>query len=58
MELWASLGNYEGRISKWVNEPDNGMYDALNEGIRMATGDVIGFLHADDMYAGRESQRS
>jgi len=39
------------RISKWVSGPDNGIYDALNKGIRMATGDVIGFLHADDLYA-------
>ncbi len=34
-----------------VSEPDNGIYDALNKGIRMATGDVVGFLHADDIYA-------
>lgn len=34
-----------------VSEPDNGIYDALNKGIRMASGDVIGFLHADDLYA-------
>lgn len=33
-----------------ISEPDNGMYDALNKGIRMARGTVIGFLHADDMY--------
>jgi glycosyltransferase len=38
-------------VSRVVSEPDNGIYDALNKGIRMATGDVIGFLHADDMYA-------
>ncbi|MCL5023038.1 MAG: glycosyltransferase [Nitrospirae bacterium] len=34
-----------------VSEPDNGIYDALNKGIRLATGDVVGFLHADDLYA-------
>ena len=45
------IKDYEGRISKWVSEPDNGIYDALNKGIGMATGDIIGFLHADDMYA-------
>ena len=33
-----------------VSEPDDGIYDALNKGIRLATGDVIGFLHADDVY--------
>jgi len=37
--------------AKILSEPDNGIYDALNKGIRMATGDVIGFLHADDFYA-------
>ena len=33
-----------------LSEPDNGIYDALNKGIRRATGDVVGFLHADDFY--------
>ena len=33
-----------------LSEPDNGIYDALNKGIARATGDVVGFLHADDFY--------
>ena len=36
---------------KWVSEPDNGTYDAMNKGIRMATGDVVGILNADDVLA-------
>src|SRR3569623_826747 len=38
-------------LAKLICEPDRGVYDALNKGIRAATGDVIGFLHADDEYA-------
>lgn len=34
---------------KWLSEKDNGMYDAINKGIKMATGDVVGILNADDM---------
>ncbi|WP_372798412.1 glycosyltransferase family 2 protein, partial [Pontiella sp.] len=36
---------------QWVSEPDKGIYDALNKGVRMATGDFVGFLHADDVLA-------
>lgn len=34
-----------------LSEKDNGLYDALNKGLRMATGNIIGILHADDYYA-------
>jgi len=45
------IKKYEHGISKWISEPDHGVYDAINKGIRMATGDVIGILHSDDFYA-------
>jgi glycosyltransferase len=45
------LESYGTRISKWVSEKDNGIYDAMNKGLRMATGDYTGFLHADDILA-------
>ncbi len=38
-------------ITKWISEKDEGLYDALNKGIRMATGDVIGLIHSDDFLA-------
>lgn len=40
---------------KWISEPDRGMYDAINKGINMATGDVVGILNADDVLAEDET---
>ena len=44
------IREYEGRISTIISEPDHGMYEAINKGIRVATGDVIGLLHSDDFF--------
>lgn len=44
---------YSHRITKLVSEPDKGLYDAMNKGILMATGDIVGMLNADDLYANR-----
>lgn len=40
---------------RWVSEKDNGIYDALNKGLRMATGEAIGCLHSDDVFYSSES---
>lgn len=40
---------FNGRM-RWISEPDKGIYDAMNKGIRMSTGDVIGILNSDDFY--------
>jgi glycosyltransferase len=42
------IKEYENRISKFISEPDNGMYDAINKGIKMASGTIIGLIHAGD----------
>lgn len=44
----AIINRYRGRISHIISEPDNGMYEGINKGIRAATGDIIGLLHSDD----------
>lgn len=46
------LEQHRQQLAILVSEPDAGLYDALNKGIARCTGDVVGFLHADDLYAG------
>jgi glycosyltransferase len=45
------IRNYEKDIAKWISEPDRGMYDAINKGMKIATGDIIGILNSDDILA-------
>lgn len=48
------IHSYKEKISKFISEKDNGLYDALNKGIAMATGDIIGVLHSDDFYTNHQ----
>ena len=47
----AVIERHRAGLAKVVCEPDRGLYDALNKGLRHASGDVVGFLHADDTFA-------
>lgn len=41
---------HSGLVTRWVSEPDNGISDAFNKGIALATGEIIGIINADDYY--------
>lgn len=45
------ISSYADRLAVFVSERDGGIYEALNKGIRLSTGDVVGFLHSDDLLA-------
>ena len=44
------IKKYEDKIDYWVSEKDDGIYDAMNKGIKFSRGDIIGILNADDWY--------
>lgn len=52
------IRRYENHVAKWVSETDRGMYDAINKGMRMATGDIMGILNSDDMLASPDAIES
>lgn len=41
---------FEGKM-KWISEKDEGIYDAMNKGLAMATGDIVGILNSDDFFS-------
>lgn len=44
------IETYRDKISQYISEPDKGMYDAINKGLKLATGDIIGLMHSDDEF--------
>lgn len=56
VDIIQSFAQTDDRI-KWISEADKGLYDAMNKGIAMASGDIVGILNADDFFKDESSLR-
>ena len=52
------IEKYRDSLSLFISEPDNGIYNALNKGLKHASGEIVGFLHADDLYDNKSALSS
>jgi glycosyltransferase len=52
------IEKFKNQISKIISEPDGGMYDAMNKGIKLTTGDVVGILNSDDVYMSNDTVKA
>jgi glycosyltransferase len=50
----AVVNSYGKKVSKFICEPDKGIYDAINKGILISTGEVVGLLHSDDIFGNEQ----